>query len=167
MNKTREIHPFGPVYDSNSRILILGSFPSVKSRDEGFFYAHPQNRFWKVMKSVIGYEGQLTTIEEKTGFLLDHHIALWDTIASCDIIGSSDVSISNVTVNDLKVITDHADIRAVFCNGNTSFKLYRRYAESSSGVAAVMLPSTSPANASWSLERLVMRWQEEIAPFLT
>lgn len=167
MNKTREIHPFGPVYDRNSRILILGSFPSVKSRDEGFFYAHPQNRFWKVLKSVTGYEGQLTTVEEKTIFLLDHHIALWDTIASCDIIGSSDLSISNVTVNDLKVITDHADISAIFCNGTISFKLYRRYAEISSGVPAVMLPSTSPANASWSLDRLVLRWQEEIAPFLT
>lgn len=162
----REEHPFGPIYDESSRILILGSFPSVKSREESFFYGHPQNRFWKVIKSVTGYKGEISTIEEKTRMLKEQHIALWDTIASCDIEGSSDSSIRNAVANDLSEIIETGKISAIFCNGNTSFKLYRKYSENVTGISAKILPSTSPANASWSLEKLIEKWGEEISPYI-
>ncbi|HSR04004.1 MAG TPA: DNA-deoxyinosine glycosylase [Proteiniclasticum sp.] len=162
----REEHPFGPIYDESSRILILGSFPSVKSREESFFYGHPQNRFWKVIKSVTGYKGEILTIEEKTRMLKEHHIALWDTIASCDIEGSSDSSIRNAIANDLSEIIETGKISAIFCNGNTSLKLYKKYSENMTGISAKALPSTSPANASWSLEKLIEKWREEISPYI-
>lgn len=162
----REQHPFGPLYDETSRILILGSFPSVKSREESFFYGHPQNRFWKVLKAVTGYPGALSTIEDKKEMLKKHHIALWDTIASCDIEGSSDSSIRNVVPNDLSKILEKGEIRAVFCNGGTSFRLYGKYCEQATGIPAEMLPSTSPANASWSLEKLVEKWTLELSPYI-
>ncbi len=161
-----EIHPFGPIYDQSSRILILGSFPSVKSREESFFYGHPQNRFWKVIQSVTGYQGEINTIEEKSVMLENHHIALWDTIASCEINGSSDSSIRNVVPNDLSVIIETGKIEAVFCNGNTSFKLYKKYCESTTGISAKVLPSTSPANASWSLEKLIDYWRKELSTYI-
>ena len=150
-------HPIAPIYDENSEILILGSFPSVKSREEGFFYGHPQNRFWKVVSAVYGEEVP-KTIPEKKSFLLRNHIALWDVIGSCDIEGSADSSIRNVSANDLSVILNHAEIRQIYVNGQTAYKYYRKYSEKATGRSAVCLPSTSPANAAWSLERLTEAW---------
>ena len=151
------VHPIPPLYDDNSKILILGSFPSVKSREQGFFYGHPQNRFWKVTSAVF-YEDTPRTIEEKKTFLLHNRIALWDVIGSCDIEGSSDSSIRNVSANDLSVILEHADIRQIYVNGQTAYKYYRKYSEKETGRSAICLPSTSPANAAWSLERLTAAW---------
>ena len=152
------IHPISPVYDKNSSILILGSFPSVKSREEGFFYGHPQNRFWKVVASVFD-ENVPKSIEEKKAFLLLNHIAVWDVIQSCDIDGSSDASIKNVKANDLNEILNAADIKAIFVNGKTALKYYKKYTEPILGRTAICLPSTSPANAAWNLERLVGEWK--------
>ena len=157
---SRIIHPIDPIYDSNSRILILGSFPSVKSREEGFFYGHPQNRFWKVMASVFE-ESLPVSIPEKRDFLSRNRVALWDVIASCEITGSSDASIKNVKVNDLSRILDNADIESIFVNGRTAEKMFKRYTEPAlkekKQITAV-LPSTSPANAAWSLDRLTKEW---------
>ena len=150
-------HPIPPIYDDKSTILILGSFPSVKSREEGFFYGHPQNRFWKVTSAVVN-EDTPCTVEEKKAFLLRNRIALWDVIGSCDIIGSSDSSIKNVSANDLKLILDNSDIKQIFVNGQTAYKCYRKYSEKKVGRPAICLPSTSPANAAWSLERLTEAW---------
>lgn len=149
-----EFHTIEPVFDENSKILVLGSFPSVKSREANFFYGHPRNRFWKVVSSVIGEESPVTT-EEKKAFLLRNNIAVWDVIKSCDIEGSSDSSIKNVTPNNLNVILEKADIKQIFANGNTAYKLFLKY---NSGMDAVKLPSTSPANAAFNLERLVESW---------
>lgn len=149
-----EFHTIEPVFDENSKILVLGSFPSVKSREVNFFYGHPRNRFWKVVSSVIGEESPVTT-EEKKAFLLRNNIAVWDVIKSCDIEGSSDSSIKNVTPNNLNVILEKADIKQIFANGNTAYKLFLKY---NSGMDAVKLPSTSPANAAFNLERLVESW---------
>lgn len=151
-------HPIPPVFDSNSEILILGSFPSVKSRETAFFYGHPQNRFWKVLSSVLD-EDEPQTIEEKKAFLIRNHIALWDVIGSCDIEGSSDSRIRNVKVNDLDVIFGTADIKAVYVNGKTALKYYQRYIMPLTDRPAVCLPSTSPANAGWSTERLTEAWK--------
>ncbi len=150
-------HPIPPVFDSASRILILGSFPSVKSREGHFFYHHPQNRFWKTWPDSFASPGS-SSIDEKKEFLLSHHIALWDVIASCSIEGSSDSSIRDVVPNDLSRILSTADIRAIFCNGKTSWNYYRKYQESATGIPAVSLPSTSPANAAWTLEKLEGAW---------
>ena len=152
------VHPFPPLYDDDSEILILGSLPSVKSREQMFFYGHPQNRFWKVMSRVLGEELP-TTIDEKKIMLHAHHIALWDAIYSCDIIGSSDSSIKNVVVNDLNKIIDTCDIKQIFCNGGKSFELYKKYCEKNTNLKAIKLPSTSPANARFSLEKLINEWQ--------
>ena len=151
------IHPIAPVYDENSKVLILGSFPSVKSREAHFFYGHPQNRFWKLMASV--FEDDIPeTIEEKRAFLLRHNIALWDVIKSCDIIGSSDASIKNVVPNDLSIIPNAANIRNIFVNGKTAYKYYEKYTKPIIGREAICLPSTSPANAAWNMERLKNEW---------
>lgn len=150
-------HPIPPIYDENSKILILGSFPSVRSREEGFFYGHPQNRFWKVTAAVFG-DDLPKTVEEKKKFLLRNRIALWDVIGSCDIDGSSDASIRNVSVNDLGVILDHTGVKQIYANGSTAYKYYRKYSEKKTGRPAVCLPSTSPANAAWSAERLTDAW---------
>ena len=152
------VHPIDPVYDENSEVLILGSFPSVKSRESGFFYGHPQNRYWKVLSAVFEEECPVT-IPEKRAFLLRNHIAAWDVIHSCEITGSSDASIRNVTVNDLRVILERADIRQIFVNGKTAEKMYRKYTLPQIGRECICLPSTSPANAAWSLERLVEAWR--------
>lgn len=157
-------HPIPPVFDSASRILILGSFPSVKSREGHFFYHHPQNRFWKTLAGVLDVPVP-DTIAEKKAFLLSHRIALWDVIASCSIEGSSDSSIRDVVPNDLSVILSTADIRAIFCNGKTSWNYYRKYQEAVTGIPAVSLPSTSPANAAWSLEKLKGAWNV-ILPYI-
>ena len=146
-------HPFKPVYDENSRILILGSFPSVRSRADNFYYGHPQNRFWRLLAGLYGAPVP-ETIEEKTAFLLRRGIALWDVIASCEIENSSDQSIRGAVVNDLSEIFETADIRAVFTNGKAADRLYRKYY----GENACCLPSTSPANAAWSIERLISAW---------
>ncbi len=151
-------HPIPPVYDRDSTILILGSFPSVRSREEGFFYGHPQNRFWKVVSAVFDAE-EPCTVEEKKAFLLRHHIAVWDVICSCDVVGSSDASIKNVSANDLSLILNNAGIRAVFVNGKTAYRYYERFSEGKTGRKAVCLPSTSPANAAWTLERLIEAWR--------
>ena len=152
------IHPIPPVFDRSSRILVLGSFPSVKSREANFFYGHPQNRFWKVTAAVFG-EDVPVSVEEKKAFLLRNRIAVWDVIHSCDITGSSDASIRNVVPNDLSVILDAADIRTIFVNGKTAERYYRQYTEPRTGRPAVCLPSTSPANAVWSVEKLAAAWQ--------
>ncbi|MBQ6018136.1 MAG: DNA-deoxyinosine glycosylase [Clostridiales bacterium] len=151
------IHPIAPVFDKDSRVLILGSFPSVKSREEGFFYGHPQNRFWKVTASVFG-EDVPKTIDEKKSFLLKNHIALWDVIGSCEIDGSSDSSIRNVSVNDIKMILETADIQAIYLNGKKAFLLYQKHMLPVTGREGICLPSTSPANAAWQMDRLVREW---------
>ena len=152
------IHPIEPIYDKDSKILILGSFPSVKSREAMFFYGHPQNRFWKVVASL--YEEEIpATVEEKKALLLRNHIAVWDVIARCDIEGSSDSTIKNVQPNDLSVILDNAQIKAIYVNGKTAEKYYKKYIEKTINRKAVCLPSTSPANAAWSLERLLEEWK--------
>ena len=152
------VHPIDPVFDTNSRILILGSFPSVKSRESGFFYGHPQNRYWKVLSAVFEEECP-ETIPEKKAFLLRNHIAAWDVIHSCEITGSSDSSIRNVTVNDLGMILRAAAIREIYVNGKTAEKMYRKYTEPVLGRPCTVLPSTSPANAAWNLERLTEAWR--------
>lgn len=158
------IHEIPPLFSPSSSILILGSFPSVKSRECGFFYGHPQNRFWKVLSGLFR-EDLPVSIPEKQQFLLRHHIAVWDVIASCEIHGSSDSSIKNALPNDLSVILSHACIRQIFCNGTTSWKLYQKYMKPQYAVDAVKLPSTSPANAAFSLERLTKEWSV-ILPYL-
>ena len=152
-------HPIRPVYDENSKILILGSFPSVKSREANFFYGHPQNRFWKVLAAVFGAEVP-ETVDEKRAFLLEHGVAVWDVIKSCDIVGSSDSSIKNVVSNDLREILNSADIRQIFVNGKTAEQYYKKYIEKEIGRKAICLPSTSPANAAWNVEKLVTEWRQ-------
>ncbi len=151
-------HPIEPVFDQNSRILILGSFPSVKSREVNFFYGHPQNRFWKVIAVVYG-EKTPNSIEEKKSFLLRNRIAVWDVIKSCDIEGSADSSIKNVVPNDLNCILNQAEIEHIFLNGKKAEQLYKKYMEKEIDRKAECLPSTSPANAAWSFERLLEEWK--------
>jgi len=153
------IHPIEPVYDKDSKILILGSFPSVKSRETGFYYGHPQNRFWKVLASLFN-EDLPHTNEDKKEFLLRNHIAVWDVIGSCEIEGSSDSSIRNAVVNDIDQILQRADIIKICVNGKTAERIYNRYIRSVIGREAVCLPSTSPANAAWSLDRLTEAWRD-------
>ena len=151
------VHPFPPTWDEHSEILILGSFPSVKSREMAYFYGHPQNRFWRVVAAL--YEDNTPqTVEERHAFLLRHHIALWDVIASCTIVGSSDSSIRDAVPNDIRPILAGAPIHRIYTNGQTSFRLYRTYILPEIGREAVCLPSTSPANAAWSFDRLLSVW---------
>ncbi len=154
-------HTFEPVYNSDSTILILGSLPSVKSREDGFYYGHPRNRFWKVIVGVAGEnpEQKLTTIEDKKNFLLEHHIALWDVIESCDIIGSSDSSIKNVIPNDIGKIIKESNIQKIYANGKTAGNLYRKYVYPLTHIEIIDLPSTSPANATFTYERLYEAWK--------
>ena len=156
---THSIHPFPPLYDSESEILILGSFPSVKSREQKFFYGHKQNRFWKVMAAVLE-TAVPETIEEKKKMLYRHHIALWDSIYSCDIIGSSDSSIKNAVPTDLGQIITGSKIRKIFCNGAASGICFKKYQEKELQITADILPSTSPANAAYSLEKLISIWRK-------
>ena len=174
-------HGFEPVFDERSRILVLGSFPSVLSRENAFYYGNPQNRVWRVMATCLGEpvpqnegglsdDGRPLALEEsiaaKKRMLLEHGIALWDVIASCDIKGSSDASIKNVVPAQVERVLEEAHIGAVICNGGTAGRLYKRYLQWQVGLAAHVLPSTSPANAAWQLERLTARWQEELLPLL-
>ncbi len=151
------VHPISPVWNERAKILILGSFPSVKSREQMFFYGHPQNRFWRVLSAVTNSPLPVT-VDEKKSYLLTNGIALWDVVSSCDIVGSSDSSIRNVTPNDLSAILEGADIRAIFTNGKTAHFLYQKYTKPQTGREDICLPSTSPANAAWSLEKLVEAW---------
>ena len=161
-------HEFGPVYDGASQIIILGSMPSVKSREQQFYYGHPQNRFWRVLAGVLGMDEAPATIADKRSLLLANRIALWDVIASCDIIGSADSTIKNVEQNDMSVILEAAKIEAVFTNGTKADTLFRKYcaAYCAIGIPVMKLPSTSPANAAWSVERLTTVWKEAVGKYL-
>lgn len=150
-------HEIAPVFDAGSRILILGSFPSVKSREANFFYGHPRNRFWKTLAAVLE-ETAPSSVEEKKRFLLENHIAVWDVIASCEIKSSSDSSIRNVVPNPLNTILQAAPVEQIFCNGTAAHNLYQKYCMPQTGRPAVKLPSTSPANAACSLEKLTEAW---------
>lgn len=152
------VQPFAPVYDEHSRVLILGSLPSVKSREQGFYYGHPQNRFWKVTAAVFG-EPVPETIEEKKAMLLRNGAAVWDVIESCDIIGSADSTVKNAVAADVEGLLSVSSIERVFVNGALAGKLYDRYLFAETGIAAVKLPSTSPANARFSLDRLIESWK--------
>ena len=161
MMETHVTHTFEPVYNKDSKILILGSFPSVKSREIQFYYGHPQNRFWKMLAEI--YKEPLSqTKEEKTDMILQHHLAIWDVIASCDIEGSSDSSIHNVQANDLNQILQQADITKILLNGGKAFELYQKYCNSERMPLAIKMPSTSPANAACKIERLIEVWGNEL-----
>lgn len=157
MEYERLSHTVDPVFDRNSKILILGTFPSIKSRESGFFYGHPQNRFWRVLARICGSACPVS-IDEKKQMLLNNHIALWDVINTCDIAGSADSTIVNVMPNDLSVIRNTANIQQIFVNGKKAEELYKKFLEKPTGIKAICLPSTSPANASWSEDRLVDSW---------
>ena len=152
------IHPIPPLFNAESETLILGSFPSVKSREAAFFYGHPQNRFWAVIAAVYGKEKPLT-VEDKKELILSNKLALWDVIAQCEIEGSADSSISDVTANDLSIILENSNVKRIFVNGKTAEKYYKKYTYPKTGIKAICLPSTSPANAAWSIEKLVEVWK--------
>lgn len=152
-------HTFAPVYDKHSRILILGTLPSVKSRENQFYYGHPQNRFWKVIAKVVGEEAP-QTIEEKKEMLLRNQIAIWDVIHSCRIMGSGDSSIRDVVPNDFSEILRKAPIEQIYANGAKAYELYQKYAFAQTGREIVKLPSTSSANAGYGLERLCEEWRQ-------
>lgn len=154
---------FGSLYDADSDTLILGSFPSVKSREAAFYYGHKQNRFWPLIAELYGEE-RPETIEEKKHLILAHHLALWDVIESCDIIGSSDASIKNVQVTDVASLVQKTRIHRIFINGATAYKLFMKYQPKELQTMAVKLPSTSPANAAWSMERLKGAWKVVVQP---
>lgn len=159
-------HGFGPFYRQDSRVLILGSFPSVKSREAAFFYGHPQNRFWPVLARLCGEETPHTRAE-KVALLTRYGIALYDVIERCSIVGSSDSSIRDVEPADLRPILDGSGVgERIFVNGGTAFRLYRRWLQPQLGLSASLLPSTSPANAAWSLDRLTQAWGEALNPIL-
>lgn len=151
-------HTLEPVYNEKSTILILGSFPSVKSRDSNFFYGHKQNRFWQVLANLFQEETP-TSVEEKKSFLLEKKIAIWDVISECDIIGSSDNSIKNVIPTDINEILRASQITRVFTNGKLAGKLYHDYQEKQTSIQAVELPSSSPANAAYTFEKLLDAWR--------
>ncbi len=161
MERIHLVHPFPPLVDGESRILILGSFPSVKSRAQGFFYGHPQNRFWPMLARIFG-EDAPRSIEEKAALAHRHHLALWDSIYECDIVGSSDSSIRGAVPIPIGQILKTAPIERVLCNGTASARLYTRYLEKVTGLPCWVMPSTSPANAAWSMERLQAVWEAAI-----
>lgn len=169
MKKTQEInsnylyqeHHIEPVWDENSKILILGTFPSVKSRQNQFFYGHPQNRFWRIIAKL--YNSELPqTKEEKKALLLTNKIAIWDVIKSCEIKGSADSTIKNVIPNDINLLLENSHIEKIFVNGSKALKLYQKYLFPITKVEATLLPSTSPANAIYSIEKLCAVWDELI-----
>lgn len=156
--KTEKIvHPFAPIYDAHSRVLILGSMPSVASRQQAFYYAHPRNRFWPLMAALD--DSLLETVEQRTAFLHRRHFALWDVIASCTIAGSSDASIRDVQVNDFQPLLAATEIKTIVTTGKTAGRLYQKYAQAETGIEALILPSTSPANAAMSLDQLVAAYR--------
>ena len=154
-------HPIKPLFNEDSRILILGSFPSVKSRESMFFYGHPQNRFWRVISAVFG-EKTPQNVEEKINLLLKNNIAVWDVIKSCEISGSSDSSIKNVVPNDISIILNVAKIEKIIVNGKTAEKYYNKYLKNSLNRDAICMPSTSPANAIWKESDLIHEWAKVI-----
>ena len=158
MERSNLLHPIPPTFDADSEILILGSFPSPKSRESGYFYGHPQNRFWRVVAAIFE-DAVPESVSEKHAFLIRHHIAAWDVIRSCTITGASDSSITDVVVNEITPILQTANIRNIYVNGKTAFRYYRKYMQPITGREAICLPSTSPANAAWSLERLTEAWR--------
>lgn len=163
MQHQKASHTFGPFYDKNSEILILGSFPSVKSREVGFYYGHPTNRFWKVVSEIFKRK-EPGTIEEKQELLSSCHIALYDVIDSCMITGSADSSITDVKVTDLAPILSGTSVGSrIFVNGKTAYRLYMKYQFPFYGIRPVCLPSTSAANARYRLDDLIREWQV-IAP---
>lgn len=151
------VHSFEPVYDADSQILILGTLPSVKSRETHFYYGHKQNRFWKLLARIYG-EDLPETIEEKKSLLLRNHVAIWDVIYSCDIQGSSDSSIKNVVPTNLKQLLSASSVTRIYANGNKAGALYKKYQQGHTGMDITVLPSTSPANAAWSFDRLYEVW---------
>lgn len=155
-SKQHIVHPFEPIINSDSKVLILGSLPSVKSREQGFYYGHPQNRFWKVVSRICGAECP-TTIDEKRNLLVEHHIAVYDSIYECDIIGSADSTIENVVPTDIAKLIEGTNIGIVYCNGSTSYKYCTKYNRNLK-VPIVCLPSTSPANAQWNVDALESAW---------
>ena len=156
-NSQKIVHPIPPLFWDNSKVLILGSFPSVKSREQAFFYGHSQNRFWRVISAIFGLKVP-QTIEEKKQLIKNCNLALWDVIASCEIIGSDDSSIKNVVPNDIEEILKSTKIERIFVNGKTAEKYYKKYIEKKVNIKAVCLPSTSPANAAYSLDKLIEKW---------
>ncbi len=159
MESKRITHAFCPVFDSESRVLILGTMPSPKSRELGFYYSHPRNRFWPVLAEIFG-EKIPKTPEEKENFVLRHKIALWDVLAECDIEGASDSSIKNAVPNDMSVIFEKAKIKAVFATGSTAAKLYKKHIEPKTGIEAIALSSTSPANAKTGFDKLCEEYKK-------
>lgn len=168
------IHPYSPIYSPSSKILILGSLPSPASRESGFYYMHMQNRFWTVMQSIFNVkfkyknnEGQ-NAVEERKNFLLNHDIALWDVIKSCDIKGAGDSSIKNAIANNFKEILEKSSIKKIFCTGTTAFKYWNKLCkEKYKNVKAYLLPSTSPANQKyWPTPKLVEEYKKNILPLL-
>lgn len=153
------IHPIPPLFNAESETLILGSFPSVKSREAAFFYGHPQNRFWAVIATIYGTEKPLN-VEDKKELILSNKLALWDVIAQCEIEGSADSTISDVTANDLSIILENSNVKRIFVNGKTAEKYYNKYTYPQTSIKAICLPSTSPANAAWSIEKLVEVWKK-------
>lgn len=158
MEYQRITHPIPPFFNENSKVLVLGSFPSVKSREQKFFYGHPQNRFWKVLSALKGaFEPK--SIEEKKALLLDLKVAVWDVIKECDIVGSADSTIKNVAPNDIAKILENSQVETICVNGKTAKKYYDKYIKPTLGIEAICLPSTSPANAVWSIEKLIDSWK--------
>ena len=166
------VHQIAPVWNEESKVLILGTMPSPASRNAGFFYMHPQNRFWKILPALFGETLEIpnnfpdhdAAISERKAFLLRHNIALWDVLSSCDIEGAADSSIKNAKPNDFTELLEKSKIRHVFCTGKTSFKLWKKFCaaqyEERFCLTCDCLPSTSPANAAWSIERLVAEYQK-------
>lgn len=155
-------HELEPFYDQNSEILILGSMPSVKSRELGFYYAHPKNKFWKILSDMYN-EKELKTIEEKKKFLIKHQIALFDVIKTCDIKGSSDSSIKNIKVNDINKIIKNSNIKKIFTTGRKATDLYKKYCYPKTKIESIYLPSTSPANCGYcSYEELLQIYKDKI-----
>ncbi len=144
-------HPLEPIYDSNSKVLILGTMPSIKSREQKFYYAHPKNRFWSTLSKV--YEEQIgDTKEEKICFLLKHRIALFDVLKSCEISSSSDSSIKNPVPNDFDFILKNSNISVIFTTGKKAYNLYQKYCYPKTKIEAIYLPSPSPANCPKGIE---------------
>lgn len=158
----RVTHPFEPIYDKNSKILILGSFPSVKSREDDFYYAHPQNRFWKVLQKIYNNSEKLETKEQKTKFLLSNGIAIWDSIKKCDIENSADSTIKNAVPNDIKSILENSKIEKILCNGGTSYDVFKKYYKDKLDIKVDVLPSSSPANARYDVDKLAKVWSDKI-----
>lgn len=158
MEREFQSHTFEPIFDSKSKILILGTFPSVKSRENNFYYGHPQNRFWSVLAEILK-TGTPKSILEKRQILIENKIAIWDVVGSCEISNSSDVSIKNVQPNDIAIILENANIKTIYANGKTAEKLYNKYLLKQTSKEIFALPSTSPANAAFSKEKLVDAWK--------